>query len=106
MTHPATPHGQPVEITLGDPSTDVPLRLLDGKQTELDAWGKAADVFVDPDVMHLVHRNLLIGGEPGAGKSCLINQLVAHAAMSGHSIVVLDRKAIDVTPFLNPKDPS
>jgi S-DNA-T family DNA segregation ATPase FtsK/SpoIIIE len=30
----------------------------------------------------LIYRNLLIGGEPGAGKSSLINTIVGHAALS------------------------
>jgi DNA segregation ATPase FtsK/SpoIIIE, S-DNA-T family len=32
--------------------------------------------------IELVYRNLLIGGEPGGGKSVALNNIVAHAAMS------------------------
>ena len=32
--------------------------------------------------VELVYRNMLIGGEPGGGKSVALNNIVAHAAMS------------------------
>ena len=32
--------------------------------------------------IELVYRNMLIGGEPGGGKSVALNNIVAHAAMS------------------------
>jgi S-DNA-T family DNA segregation ATPase FtsK/SpoIIIE len=34
---------------------------------------------VEPE---LVYRNMLIGGEPGGGKSVALNNVVAHAAMA------------------------
>src|SRR5262249_9271160 len=34
---------------------------------------------VEPE---LVYRNMLIGGEPGGGKSVALNNIVAHAAMA------------------------
>jgi S-DNA-T family DNA segregation ATPase FtsK/SpoIIIE len=41
---------------------------------------------LDEDGQHvtieLVYRNILIGGEPGSGKSVGLNDLVAHAALS------------------------
>src|SRR6185295_9871515 len=30
----------------------------------------------------LIYRNLLVGGEPGAGKSSLLNTVIAHAALA------------------------
>jgi S-DNA-T family DNA segregation ATPase FtsK/SpoIIIE len=35
-----------------------------------------------PVLVDLVYRNILIGGEPGSGKSVALNNLVAHAALS------------------------
>src|ERR687897_2036978 len=32
--------------------------------------------------IELVYRNMLIGGEPGGGKSVALNNVVAHAALS------------------------
>ena len=40
------------------------------------------DEFGQPVLVSLIYRNMLIGGEPGAGKSALLNALVAHAALS------------------------
>jgi len=40
------------------------------------------DEFGHPVRLPLIYRNLLIGGEPGAGKSALLNLAVAHAALS------------------------
>ncbi|GLW31882.1 FtsK/SpoIIIE domain-containing protein [Actinoplanes regularis] len=40
------------------------------------------DEFGQPVKLPLIYRNLLIGGEPGAGKSGLLNGGVAHAALS------------------------
>jgi hypothetical protein len=36
----------------------------------------------DEDQAQLIYRNFLIGGEPGSGKSGLVNTIVAHAALS------------------------
>ncbi|MEV4275853.1 FtsK/SpoIIIE domain-containing protein [Actinoplanes xinjiangensis] len=40
------------------------------------------DEFGQPVLLPLIYRNLLIGGEPGAGKSGLLNGVVAHASLS------------------------
>jgi len=40
------------------------------------------DEFGQPKYVPLMYRNMLIGGEPGAGKSSLLNLVVAHAALS------------------------
>ena len=33
-------------------------------------------------VIELAYRNLLVGGEPGGGKSVLLSNVIAHAALS------------------------
>jgi S-DNA-T family DNA segregation ATPase FtsK/SpoIIIE len=40
------------------------------------------DEFGQPVRVPMIYRNMLIGGEPGAGKSALLNAVVAHAALS------------------------
>ncbi len=40
------------------------------------------DEFGQPKRVPLIYRNMLIGGEPGSGKSGLLNAVVAHAALS------------------------
>lgn len=45
----------------------------------------------------LMFRNMLIGGEPGAGKSALLNLIVAHAALSlDCRLVLLDGKQVEL----------
>jgi S-DNA-T family DNA segregation ATPase FtsK/SpoIIIE len=45
----------------------------------------------------LIYRNILIGGEPGAGKSSLLNNLVAHAALSlDCKLIFLDGKRVEL----------
>ncbi len=62
----ATPH-----TTTASPS--LALSIYDPVHFGIDENGE--DVRVE-----LIDRNLLIGGEPGAGKSSLLNTVVAHAA--------------------------
>jgi S-DNA-T family DNA segregation ATPase FtsK/SpoIIIE len=40
------------------------------------------DEFGHPTYLPMIFRNILIGGEPGAGKSSLLNTIVGHAALS------------------------
>lgn len=55
------------------------------------------DEFGDPVYLPLIYRNLLIGGEPGAGKSGLLNGVVAHAALSlDCTLVLLDGKQVEL----------
>jgi hypothetical protein len=37
---------------------------------------------MDDETVVVIYRNLLIGGEPGSGKSYQLNLLTAHAALS------------------------
>src|SRR3954471_18635418 len=55
------------------------------------------DEFGQPKRVPLIERNMLIGGEPGSGKSGLLNASVAHAALSPDcKLVLLDGKRVEL----------
>ena len=50
-----------------------------------------------PHYIRVIYKNLLAAGEPGGGKSGLLNTLAAHAALSAHSRTVLfDAKQVEL----------
>jgi S-DNA-T family DNA segregation ATPase FtsK/SpoIIIE len=66
------------------------LSIWDSVHLGVDERGK--DVRV-----RLVERHLLIGGEPGAGKSVALNLIVAHAALSiDCRLVLIDGKRVEL----------
>jgi S-DNA-T family DNA segregation ATPase FtsK/SpoIIIE len=55
------------------------------------------DEFGQPKRVPLIERNMLIGGDPGSGKSGLLNAIVAHAALSlDCKLVLLDGKRVEL----------
>lgn len=55
------------------------------------------DEFGVPVHVSMMYRNIGIGGEPGAGKSSLLNAIVAHAALSlDCRLVLLDGKQVEL----------
>lgn len=55
------------------------------------------DEFGQPVYISIIFRNIAIGGEPGAGKSSLLNNFVAHAALSTDCrLVLLDGKQVEL----------
>ena len=55
------------------------------------------DEFGQPVLIRLIYKNLLAAGEPGGGKSGLLNTLAAHSALSGDSRNVLfDAKQVEL----------
>jgi S-DNA-T family DNA segregation ATPase FtsK/SpoIIIE len=55
------------------------------------------DEYGAPVYIELVYRNLLAGGEPGGGKSGLLNTIAAHAALSADTrLVLFDGKLVEL----------
>jgi S-DNA-T family DNA segregation ATPase FtsK/SpoIIIE len=55
------------------------------------------DEFGQPAYLPMIYRNILIGGEPGAGKSSLLNTIVGHAALSCDvRLCLLDGKQVEL----------
>jgi DNA segregation ATPase FtsK/SpoIIIE, S-DNA-T family len=55
------------------------------------------DEFGHPVAIRIIYRNLLAAGEPGGGKSGLLNILAAHVALSDHTrMVVFDGKQVEL----------
>src|SRR6266498_1702868 len=53
-------------------------------------------------LIELVYRNILIAGEPGGGKSVLLNNIVAHAALCTDidvRLVLIDGKQVELGPW-------
>lgn len=66
------------------------LSIFDPVHVGIDEFGR-------PVRVPLIGRNMLIGGEPGAGKSALLNALVAHAALSlDCRLVLVDAKRVEL----------
>ena len=56
-----------------------------------------SDEFGQPFYIRLIYKNLLAAGEPGGGKSGLLNTVAAHAALSADSCLVLfDAKDVEL----------
>jgi S-DNA-T family DNA segregation ATPase FtsK/SpoIIIE len=55
------------------------------------------DEFGHPVRVPMIYRNMLIGGEPGAGKSALLNGVVGHGALSlDCRLCLLDGKQVEL----------
>src|SRR5690349_5273476 len=66
------------------------LSIFDRVFLGLDEAGEPVNVV-------LAERNLLVGGEPGAGKSVALNLIVAHAALSlDCRLVLIDGKRVEL----------
>jgi DNA segregation ATPase FtsK/SpoIIIE, S-DNA-T family len=63
------------------------------------------DEFGQPVHLTMIYRNILIAGEPGAGKSSLLNAIVAHAGMSlDCRLVLLDGKQVELGQWADAAD--
>jgi S-DNA-T family DNA segregation ATPase FtsK/SpoIIIE len=55
------------------------------------------DEYAAPVYVNLIYRNLLIGGEPGGGKSTLLSSVIAHAALAlDCRLCLLDGKQVEL----------
>jgi DNA segregation ATPase FtsK/SpoIIIE, S-DNA-T family len=58
------------------------------------------DEFGVPVYIRIIYKNLLAAGEPGGGKSGLLNVLTAHAALSVRTrLVLFDGKQVELGPW-------
>ena len=91
-------------MTLTDTGTDsgtrplppvptFPFSMFDPVHLGLDEYGEP--VYVD-----LAERNMLLGGEPGAGKSSGLNLITAHGALSHDcKLILVDGKQVELGPW-------
>ena len=78
------------DTQLGPVKPGLPLSIFDSVHVGIDEFGQ-------PMRMPLIWRNFLIGGEPGAGKSALLNVLVAYAALCLNcKLILLDGKQVEL----------
>src|SRR5215472_4417225 len=58
------------------------------------------DEYGEPVYVNLAERNMLLGGEPGAGKSSGLNLITAHGALSGDCrLILIDGKQVELGPW-------
>lgn len=70
-----------------------PLSIFDPVHVGIDEYGDQVSI-------ELAEKNVLLGGEPGGGKSAALNLLVAHAALSCDCRMVLfDGKMVELGPW-------
>src|SRR3954454_6734916 len=76
--------------------TPVPkgaLSIYDPAYLGVDTRGKAV-------TMPLAYRNVLLGGEPGSGKSVALGNIVSHAALcTDVDLALIDGKLVELLPY-------
>src|SRR5881394_322214 len=89
---PLRPSGRDAPVPVGSLSMFDPLFL-------------GIDEFGQPVYLDMVFHNILAGGEPGGGKSGLLNTITAHAALSTDCrLVLLDGKLVELGPWRDVAD--
>jgi len=95
--HAPPPEGEVVPHPLRAPSRTTPtaamLSLFDPLHIGIDEFGQAV-------TLDLVFHNLLAAGEPGSGKSGLLNTITATAALADNTrLVLFDGKLVELGPW-------
>ncbi|GIH14709.1 hypothetical protein Raf01_28810 [Rugosimonospora africana] len=74
------------------------LSMFDPMFIGIDEFGQAV-------TLDLVFHNILVGGEPGGGKSGLLNTITAYAAMADNTrLVLFDGKLVELGPWMDIAD--
>ena len=72
------------------PVPTFPFSMFDPVHLGRDEYGQHVHV-------NLAERNMLLGGEPGAGKSCGLNLITAHGALSHDcKLILVDGKQVEL----------
>ena len=80
------------------PAAPVTLSMFDPIYIGIDEFGH-------PISIKVIYKNLLSAGEPGGGKSALLQNLVCHAALSARSrLVLFDGKRVELGLFKSVAD--
>jgi S-DNA-T family DNA segregation ATPase FtsK/SpoIIIE len=67
-----------------------PFSIFDPAHVGIDEFGEQVHI-------ELAEKNVLVGGEPGGGKSVALNLLVAHAALSADCrLILIDGKRVEL----------
>lgn len=72
----------------------LPLSMFDPAHVGMDELGR-------PVLVDFIDRpGMVIGGEPGAGKSSMVNLLTAHGALAGDCrLILIDGKLVELGPW-------
>ena len=85
-----TRHDRPHYSTAGTVPVGPMLSMFDPIYVGIDEFGH-------PVYIKVIYKNLLAAGQPGGGKSGLMNTLTAHAALSARSrLVLFDGKRVEL----------
>jgi S-DNA-T family DNA segregation ATPase FtsK/SpoIIIE len=106
LTNPAAPAAVRDTNPAPDWATPTPAPVPVGPMLSMfDPIFLGIDEFGAPVYIELIYRNLLAGGEPGGGKSGLLNAIAAHAALcSDTRLVLLDGKLVELGPWADVAD--
>ena len=94
---PATPPGKSPglgHVLVEDSRSRVPVGPV---LSMFDPVFLGRDEYASPVYVPLIYRNLLVGGEPGGGKSTLLSSIIAHAALATDvRLCLLDGKQVEL----------